>query len=249
MSDFERCSELRDWRRAHAGDVPRQRSDNEYEQSLARWYSKALQRQHRALSSRPSERQLTPNETAHLNSIVRIAIESPAAAPVSDFERCSELRDWRRAHAGDLPSRSSDNEYEQSIARWYSKASQRQHRALSSRPSQRQLTPDETAHLDSIVRMAIEAPAAAPVEPLRKRQRAKSSSAPGSASSSNASPAPSSCAPPGLRHSGGRQSNRRGKVLPHRDGFRVQATIDKKTVYGPLRSTEADLILRYPNGS
>ena len=168
---------------------------------------------------------------------------------MSDFERCSELRDWRRAHAGDLPRQRSDNEYEQSLARWYSKALQRQHRALSSRPSQRQLIPDETAHLDSIVRMAIEAPAAAPVEPLRKRQRAKSSSAPGSASSSNASPAPSSCAPPGLRHSGGRQSNRRGKVVPHKDGFRVQATIDKKTVYGPLRSTEADLILRYPDGS
>jgi len=100
---------------------------------------------------------------------------------MSDFERCSELRDWRRAHAGDLPSRSSDNEYEQSLARWYSKASQRQHRALSSRPSERQLTPDETAHLDSIVRIAIESPAAAPVEPLRKRLRTKSSSVPDSA--------------------------------------------------------------------
>ena len=100
---------------------------------------------------------------------------------MSDFERCSELRDWRRAHAGDLPSRSSDNEYEQSLARWYSKASQRQHRALSSRPSQRQLTPNETAHLDSIVRIAIETPAAAPVEPRRKRLRTKSSSVPDSA--------------------------------------------------------------------
>jgi len=176
MSDFERCSELRDWRRAHAGDLPGQSSDNEYERSLARWYSKASQRQHRALSSRPSERQLTPDETAHLDSIVRIAIESPAAAPVSDFERCSELRDWRRAHAGDLPGQSSDNEYERSLARWYSKASQRQHRALSSRPSERQLTPDETAHLNSIVRIAIESPAAAPVELRRKRLRRKSSS-------------------------------------------------------------------------
>ena len=100
---------------------------------------------------------------------------------MSDFERCSELRDWRRAHAGDLPRRRSDNEYEQSLARWYSKASQRQHRALSSRPSERQLTPDETAHLDSIVRIAIESPAAAPVEPLRKRLRTKSSSVPDSA--------------------------------------------------------------------
>ena len=90
---------------------------------------------------------------------------------MSDFERCSELRDWRRAHAGDLPRRRSDNEYEQSLALWHSKASQRQHRALSSRPSERQLTPDETAHLDSIVRIAIESPATAPVEPLRKRSR------------------------------------------------------------------------------
>ena len=92
---------------------------------------------------------------------------------MSDFERCSEMRDWRRAHAGDLPRRRSDNEYEQSLALWYSKASQRQHRALSSRPSERQLTLDETAHLDSIVRIAIEFPAAAPVEPPRKRLRMK----------------------------------------------------------------------------
>ena len=112
---------------------------------------------------------------------------------MSDFERCSELRDWRRAHAGDLPSRSSDNEYEQSLARWYSKASQRQHRALSSRPSHRQLTPDETAHLDSIVRIAIESPAAAPVEPLRKRLRTKSSSVPDSAAPTSKSAGRTQC--------------------------------------------------------
>jgi hypothetical protein len=93
---------------------------------------------------------------------------------MSDFERCSELRDWRLAHAGDLPRRRSDDAYEQSLALWFSKALQRQQRALSSRPSHRQLTLDETAHLDSIVRMAIEAPAAVPIEPLRKRRRTKS---------------------------------------------------------------------------
>ena len=36
-----------------------------------------------------------------------------------------------------------------------------------------------------------------------------------------------------------RQCIRRGKVVPHKDGFRVQVTIQKKTVCGPCRSTEA----------
>ena len=65
------------------------------------------------------------------------------------------------------------------------------------------------------------------------------SSAAVSVSSSDASPASSSCAPPGLRHSGDQRSSRRGRVVPHENGFRVQAKIDQKTVNGPCRSTEA----------
>ena len=88
----------------------------------------------------------------------------------NDFERCAALRDWRLTHAGGLPNRRSDNSVEKSLASWLSKALQRRQRALSDRPSQRQLTPDETVHLDSIVGMAIgqasaNAPASASSDP------------------------------------------------------------------------------------
>ena len=83
--DFERCAALRDWRLTHAGAMPRQRSDNAVEGALARWFSKALQRRQRALSDRPSERQLTPDEAVHLNSIVDLAMgQASANAPVSE---------------------------------------------------------------------------------------------------------------------------------------------------------------------
>ena len=80
MSDFERCAALRVWRLTHSGGLPKQRSDSEYEKSLARWLSKALERRHRALSSRPSQRQLTPDEAVHLDSIVGMAVEDAPAS-------------------------------------------------------------------------------------------------------------------------------------------------------------------------
>ena len=89
-NDFERCAALRDWRLTHAGDLPNRhwrlptRSDSSVEKALASWLSKALQRRQRALSDRPSERQLTPDETVHLDSIVGMAIgQASANAPAS----------------------------------------------------------------------------------------------------------------------------------------------------------------------
>ena len=66
----------------------------------------------------------------------------------NDFERCSDLRQWRLTHAGDLPNRRSDNIVERSLAIWLSKAFQRRKRQLTARPSQRKLTTDESFHLD-----------------------------------------------------------------------------------------------------
>ena len=203
-NDFEQCAALRDWRLSHAGALPRQRSDNAVEAALARWVSKALQRRQRALSDRPSQRQLTPDEAVHLNSIVDLAMgDASANAPASesidtaaetraavgsrphqrrpaelvpnpmtgkaydtknDFEQCAALREWRLTHAGALPRQKSDNAVEAALANWFSKALPRRQRALSDRPSQRQLTPDEAVHLNSILDLAMgQASANAPV--------------------------------------------------------------------------------------
>ena len=76
---------MRDWRLTHAGALPRQRSDNAVEAALARWFSKALQRRQRALGNFPSQRQLTPDEAVHLNSIVDLAMgDASANAPASE---------------------------------------------------------------------------------------------------------------------------------------------------------------------
>ena len=73
----------------------------------------------------------------------------------NDFEQCAALRDWKLTHAGGLPSRSSDKDAEKSLANWLSKTLQRRQRAVGSEPSQRQLTVNQAAHLDSIMGMAI----------------------------------------------------------------------------------------------
>ena len=54
----------------------------------------------------------------------------------NDFEQCAALRDWKLTHAGGLPSRSSDQAAEKSLANWLSKTLQRRQRALGSAPSQ-----------------------------------------------------------------------------------------------------------------
>ena len=73
-NDFERCNELRQWCINHSYERPRRRSEDKTEASLANWLSMALVRRTRAYSTskanRPSGRQLTAIETAHLNSIL-----------------------------------------------------------------------------------------------------------------------------------------------------------------------------------
>ena len=81
----------------------------------------------------------------------------------NDFERCAALRDWKLTHTGGLPSRSSDQAAEKSLANWLSKTLRRRQRELGSAPTKRQLTGDQAAHLDNIIGMATgEMPAQVP---------------------------------------------------------------------------------------
>ena len=99
--DFEQCAASREWRLTHAGALPRQRSDNAAESALAKWCSKALPRRQRALRDRPSERQLTPDEAVHLNSIVGMAMgEASANAPASESidTQLKRRRLWATGH-------------------------------------------------------------------------------------------------------------------------------------------------------
>ena len=68
---LKRCADLRQWRLSHAGELPRRKSDNREEASLAMWLSKALPRRFRNLGDGPSKKQLTSEETSHLNSILQ----------------------------------------------------------------------------------------------------------------------------------------------------------------------------------
>ena len=67
----------------HSGERPRRRSDDDTEASLANWLKMALVRRARAYNSRPSARQLTAIETAHLNNILAQAQVLQVAATAS----------------------------------------------------------------------------------------------------------------------------------------------------------------------
>ena len=81
---LERCAELRQWRLSHAGELPRRKSDNQEEASLAMWLSKALPRRVRSLGDGPSKKQLTPEETSHLNSILQEEFHAGVDNPATD---------------------------------------------------------------------------------------------------------------------------------------------------------------------
>ena len=68
--DFERCSELRRWRLEHEGAKPNRRSDDPNEKSLANWLSMVLPRRFRASGTKPSQRKLTVEESAHLEELL-----------------------------------------------------------------------------------------------------------------------------------------------------------------------------------
>jgi len=81
---LERCADLRQWRLSHAGELPKRRSDNQKETSLAMWLSKALPRRFRSLGDGPSKKQLTPEETSHLNSILQEEFHAGVDSPGTD---------------------------------------------------------------------------------------------------------------------------------------------------------------------
>ena len=67
-----------------------------------------------------------------------------------DFERCQDFRQWHVLHGGQLPNRHSNFEHERSFAGWLANARARHHRAMASAPSKRQLTVEESNHLDDL---------------------------------------------------------------------------------------------------
>jgi hypothetical protein len=69
----------------HSGERPRRRSDDHTESSLAYWLKMALVRRARAYNSRPSLRQLTAIQKAHLNNILAQAqvVQDAATASAS----------------------------------------------------------------------------------------------------------------------------------------------------------------------
>ena len=81
---LERCAHLRQWRLSHAGELPRRKSDNQEEASLAMWLSKALPRRFRSLGDGPSKKQLTPEETLHLDSILQEKLHADVDNPATD---------------------------------------------------------------------------------------------------------------------------------------------------------------------
>ena len=81
---LERCADLRQWRLSHAGELPKRRSDNQEEASLAMWLSKALPRRVSSLGDGPSKRQLTPEETSHLNNILQEKLHVEVDNPATD---------------------------------------------------------------------------------------------------------------------------------------------------------------------
>ena len=99
---LERCAELRQWRLSHAGELPRRKSDNQEEASLAMWLSKALPRRSRSLGDGPSKKQLTPEETAHLNSILQEKFHASADNAATDIGSQQPLRLKPSLTSGDL---------------------------------------------------------------------------------------------------------------------------------------------------
>ena len=75
--DFERCNELRRWCLSHSGELPRYRSHDKKQTSLARWLQYAKARRDRSINKWPCGRQLTTKETAQLNSILRATVAPP----------------------------------------------------------------------------------------------------------------------------------------------------------------------------
>ncbi len=68
----ERCEDLKRWLLDHNGVLPRRRSNDTAEASLAKWLSMAQPRCHRAFGSHPSQRQLDAEERSQLTDALKV---------------------------------------------------------------------------------------------------------------------------------------------------------------------------------
>jgi hypothetical protein len=139
--DFERCSELRQWFKNHSGERPRRRSDDDTEASLANWLKMALVRRARAYNSRPSVRQLTAIQTAHLNNILAQAQVGQVAATASASSSGDTALDWNPVPEGAEPPEPS------------TRKRLRQKSSASNRFSTAELVPDVTSSHQMVQRM------------------------------------------------------------------------------------------------
>ena len=94
---FKRCNELSLWFMHHPGKRPCRRTDNSKERSLAIWLERALLRREAAWSDRPCMRQLTTEETAHLNSIMGASLSPTTYTSITDTTK----RMRNKAHVSD----------------------------------------------------------------------------------------------------------------------------------------------------
>ena len=79
----------------------------------------------------------------------------PKTVPPQDFwQRCKELWQWLMKHSGQRPSRRSDDQTEESLARWLDRSLIRRTRVFSNRPCARLLTTQEKRHLDNIMKLS-----------------------------------------------------------------------------------------------
>ena len=85
-TDLEHRNELMRWVLSHSGKLPRSRSDDKTEASIASWVSHARRRRTRAITKYPSGRQFTASETAQLNSILAGKVPQSVMK-----QRCREL--------------------------------------------------------------------------------------------------------------------------------------------------------------
>ena len=70
----KRVADLKRWLLQHHGTLPKRKSKDNEEASLANWLSKTLPRRFRALGSKASQKQLTPAEISQLDDAMRFAI-------------------------------------------------------------------------------------------------------------------------------------------------------------------------------
>ena len=169
--DFERCNELRRWCLSHSGELPRYRSHDKKQTSLARWLQYAKARRDRSINKWPCGRQLTTKETAQLNSILRATVAPPFVghdATTRKLDMKSSTSNREQTHCKRAAPSTSKRLRQKSTK-------DEMERACDNRPSGRQLTATETEHLNSILARPqlgqVAATASATITELSRRSR------------------------------------------------------------------------------